>query len=211
MIPQVAELGFVSFCDVYCDEGYFTVDDARRILEAGAGGRDGGEDPRRRVLGDRRRPSWPPSWALTSADHLNHTDRPTMRRLAERGVIGVVMPGTRFRRRPPASVRRACHARVGDDDRAGDRPLPGLLGGVPAAGDGARCAGSTASRQHVALRATTVDAARALGLDDRGSLEAGRLADLQIWDVSAYEDADLQDRAQRGDHRDQARPRLLRP
>ena len=35
MIPQVAEVGFAAFCDVYCDEGYFTVDESRRILEAG--------------------------------------------------------------------------------------------------------------------------------------------------------------------------------
>jgi imidazolonepropionase len=40
----------------------------------------------------------------------------------------------------------------------------------------------------VALRAATVESARALGLDDRGSLESGKLADLQLWDVSAYDD-----------------------
>ena len=36
MIPRVAEAGVGAFCDVYCDEGYFTVEDSRRILRGGA-------------------------------------------------------------------------------------------------------------------------------------------------------------------------------
>ena len=35
MIPQAAEAGLAEFCDVYCDEGYYTVEETRRILEAG--------------------------------------------------------------------------------------------------------------------------------------------------------------------------------
>ena len=43
MIPQAAEAGLAEFCDVYCDEGYYTVAEARRILEAGL---DAGRSPR---------------------------------------------------------------------------------------------------------------------------------------------------------------------
>ncbi len=40
-----------------------------------------------------------------------------------------------------------------------------------------------------ALIASTLNGAKALGLDqDRGSLEPGKLADIQIWDVSTFED-----------------------
>ena len=39
-----------------------------------------------------------------------------------------------------------------------------------------------------ALLASTVNAARALGLADRGTLAPGKLADLQIWDVPTFED-----------------------
>jgi len=35
MIPKVADEGLAEFCDVYCDEGYYTVEESRRILEAG--------------------------------------------------------------------------------------------------------------------------------------------------------------------------------
>jgi imidazolonepropionase len=39
-----------------------------------------------------------------------------------------------------------------------------------------------------ALLASTVHAAKALGLTDRGALAPGQLADLQIWDVPSLED-----------------------
>ena len=39
-----------------------------------------------------------------------------------------------------------------------------------------------------ALLAATAGGAQALGLDDRGTLEPGKLADLQIWDIPAFED-----------------------
>ena len=35
MIPAVAAAGLARFCDVFCDRGVFTVEEARRILEAG--------------------------------------------------------------------------------------------------------------------------------------------------------------------------------
>ncbi|MFI5313849.1 MAG: amidohydrolase family protein, partial [Candidatus Dormibacteria bacterium] len=95
MIPQVAELGSVSFCDVYCDEGYFTVDDSRRILEAGLEAGIAGKihADAYSAIGATRLAV---ELGLTSADHLNHTDRPTMQKLAERGVVGVVMPALDF-------------------------------------------------------------------------------------------------------------------
>ncbi len=35
MIPSVTERGLARFCDVFCDEGYYTVEESRRILRAG--------------------------------------------------------------------------------------------------------------------------------------------------------------------------------
>ena len=39
-----------------------------------------------------------------------------------------------------------------------------------------------------AMLAATAGSARASGLSDRGTLEAGRLADLQVWNVPTLED-----------------------
>ena len=36
MLPEVGRQGLADYVDVFCDEGYFTVDDTRRILEAAA-------------------------------------------------------------------------------------------------------------------------------------------------------------------------------
>jgi imidazolonepropionase len=186
MIPQVAELGFVSFCDVYCDEGYFTVEDSRRILEAGMEAGIAGK-----IHADAYSAIGATELAvelgLTSADHLNHTDRPTMRRLAERGVVGVVMPALDFAVAHPRPFDARAMLESGMTLALATDLCPGCwvesqqlvmalaarLYGVPPS---------------VALRAATVESARALGLEDRGSLEAGKLADLQLWDVSAYDD-----------------------
>jgi imidazolonepropionase len=35
MIPQVAELGLADYCDVFCDRGFFSVEETERILQAG--------------------------------------------------------------------------------------------------------------------------------------------------------------------------------
>lgn len=186
MIPEVAGLGFVSFCDVYCDEGYFTVEDSRRILEAGleAGLAAKIHADAYAAIGGTELAA---ELGATSADHLNHTDRQTMERLAERGVVGVVMPALDFAVAHPRPFDARCMLESGMTLALATDLCPGCwvesqqlvmalaarLYGIP---------------PHVALRATTVNASRALGLDDRGSLEAGKLADLQIWDVSAYED-----------------------
>ena len=34
MIPAVAERGLAAFCDVFCEEGVFTLEESRRILAA---------------------------------------------------------------------------------------------------------------------------------------------------------------------------------
>ena len=34
MLPKVAEEGLADYVDIFCEEGYFSVDDTRRLLEA---------------------------------------------------------------------------------------------------------------------------------------------------------------------------------
>lgn len=35
MLPKVAEAGLADYCDVFCDRGFFTVEETERILQAG--------------------------------------------------------------------------------------------------------------------------------------------------------------------------------
>ncbi len=61
MIPACAPLA--RWCDVFCDEGAFTVEQSRRVLEAGAGRRPRPAHPRRRAGALRRARCSPPSSA----------------------------------------------------------------------------------------------------------------------------------------------------
>src|SRR5262249_26254565 len=91
MIPRVVEEKLAEFCDVFCDEGYFSADESRRILE---GGQHAGlkakihTDQYSAIEGARVAVEM----GVVSADHLNYTDRATMRALQDAGVVGVVTP-----------------------------------------------------------------------------------------------------------------------
>jgi imidazolonepropionase len=187
MIPRVAEGGLAEFCDVYCDAGYYTLDETRRILETG---QHYGLKPKIHVdayanIGGSELAA---DLKATSADHLNYTTRPEMARLAAAGVAGVVMPGLDF----------AVHHHHPFDARA--MLAEGLTLGL--ATD--FCPGCWIESMQVvmqlacrlyrfspeeALYAATAGAAQAVGLArDRGSLEAEKLADIQVWDLPTFED-----------------------
>ncbi len=186
MIPVVAEGGLAEFCDVYCDEGYYTVAEARIILEAG---RKAGLRPKIHTdayssIGGAALAAELP---VVSADHLNHAGRGDFRRMAAVGVTGVVMPALDW---------AVAHTRPFD---ARAMMAEGLR--LALATD--LCPGCWAeSLQFVmqlacrlyrfapdeALYAATAGGAAALGLTDRGTLAPGRLADLQIWDLRTFED-----------------------
>ena len=186
MIPRVAEEGLATFCDVYCDQGYFGLEDSRRILETGlaAGLHAKIHADAYSAIGAGHLAA---DLRATSADHLNYADRRTMTQLAVCGVTGVVMPALDFAVGHPrpfdAREMLACGMRLAlatdlcpgcwVESQQLVMALAARLYGISPA---------------LALRAATVDAAHALGLDDRGTLEAGKLADLQVWDVRTHED-----------------------
>jgi imidazolonepropionase len=187
MTPRVAEAGLAEFCDVYCDEGYYTVEESRRILEAG---QQAGLKAKIHVdaYANIGGAAMAAELGAVSADHLNYTDRASMHKLAEAGVVGVVMPGLDFA--------------VGHPRPFDARAL--LAEGVTLALATDLCPGCWLESMQLvmqlacrlyqfspaeALYAATAGAARSLALDhDRGSLEPGKLADIQIWDVPTFED-----------------------
>lgn len=187
MTPRVAEEGLAEFCDVYCDEGYYTVEESRRILETGL---QSGLKAKIHVdaYANIGGAAMAAELGAVSADHLNYTDRASMQKLAEAGVVGVVMPGLDFA--------------VGHPRPFDARAL--LAEGVTLALATDLCPGCWLESMQLVMQlacrlyglspaetlyAATVGAARSLGLDhDRGSLEPGKLADIQIWDLPTFED-----------------------
>ncbi|MFV1858474.1 MAG: imidazolonepropionase [Anaerolineales bacterium] len=187
MIPQVAEHGLAEFCDVYCDDGYYTVEQSRRILEAGlrAGLRAKIHTDAYSDIGGSAMAA---ELGVVSADHLNYTGRASMRMLAQAGVVGVVMPALDF----AVGHTRPFNARAMMEE---GMTLALASDFCPACWvESMQLVMALACRLYQftpseALFAATMGGARALGLDeDRGSLEPGKLADMQIFDIPTFED-----------------------
>ena len=186
MVPRVAAEGLAEFCDIYIDEGYFTLAQGRHILEAAKAAGLG-----LKIHADQYSALGASDLAAelgaVSADHLNYTTRETMVKLAQAGVVGVLMPVIDFAVQHPKPFDARAMMDAGMTLALATDMCPG---------------GWTESMQFVmqfacrahgfspaeAILAATWGGALALGLRDRGRLAPGMLADIQVWSVSQYED-----------------------
>ncbi len=187
MIPAVAQAGLAEFIDVYCDEGYYSVEQSRRILEAGAAA---GLKPKMHVdaYANMGGATLAAGFRAVSADHLNFTTAEEARQLGKAGVIGVVMPALDF---------AVGHSRPFDARMLMAQGLKLALATdfCPACwAESMQFVMALACRLYgfspeEALLAATINAAHAVDLaQDRGSIEPGKLADLQVWDLPVFED-----------------------
>jgi imidazolonepropionase len=186
MIPAVAERNLAEFCDVFCDEGYFSVEDSRRILEA-ASEAGMGLKIHTDQYSDLGGAALAARLGVTSADHLNYTSPESARRLAQAGVTAVLMPLIDFAVQHP----RPFQARMLIDEGLQLALATDFCPGCWAVSMPLMI--QFASRQHrlspeEAFIAATTGGARALDLDDRGMLAPGYLADLQVWNLPSFED-----------------------
>lgn len=186
MIPEVARNELARFCDVFLDEGYYDVEQSRRILEAGI---DAGLEAKIHTdqysdLGGARLAA---ELGVVSADHLNYTQRPAMRELAEAGVVGVVTPVLDFAVRHPRPFDARAMIDEGMTIAIASDLCPGCWVESMQLVVVFACRSCGLSVEEAVL-AATVGGARAIGVEDRGALVPGLLADLQIWDVPTTED-----------------------
>ena len=95
MIPAVAAAKLARFCDVFCDRGVFTIEESRRILEAG---KAHGLLPKLHAdeLADVGAAALAAEVGAVSADHLLHAADRGLDAMARAGVIAVLLPGTPF-------------------------------------------------------------------------------------------------------------------
>ena len=121
-----------------------------------------------------------------SADHLEYTDEEGAQAMAHAGTVAVLLPGAFYFLRetqlPPIDLFRRFNTpmAIATDNNPGTSPMTSLLLAMNMA--------ATLFRMTVAecLAGVTREAARALGmLHDRGTLEAGKFADLAIWDIGS--------------------------
>lgn len=184
MIPRLAARA--RFCDVFCDEGVFTVAESRAILEAG---KRHGLRPKIHAdeLVGTGGAELSAEVGAQSADHLVACSEEGIRRMAAADVIPVLLPGTSFflrlKRRAPARamVDAGLAPALATDCNPGSSPTESMgiiltlasleLGLTPAE----------------ALVAATVNAAHAVGLGaERGSLEPGKVADIVLYDAESW-------------------------
>ena len=125
------------------------------------------------------------SYGALSADHLEYLDAQGVAALARSGTVAVLLPGAFYTLReqqcPPVGLLREAGVRlaVATDCNPGTSPLSSLLLAMNMA---ATLFGLVVEE---CLAGVTREAARALGLlAETGTLEAGKSADLAIWDVA---------------------------
>lgn len=200
MIESLADAApLAEYCDVFCDPAGFSAAECRPILEAAV--RHG---LRLRVHADQTGHAGGIRLATelgaSSADHLEHATDEDIAALASSRTVGVLMPGVthhllemiprldggRLEDPPnpflPLLARRLCEAGVclalATDYNPGSCPTPSMQSAMQLAARLYRL--SYAEIWHM----STINAATALDRGhDRGSLEAGKRADLVIWNV----------------------------
>lgn len=124
-------------------------------------------------------------YGALSADHVEYLDEAGVRAMAGAGTVAVLLPGAFYTLRetqaPPVRMLRdhGVPIAIATDANPGSSPLTSLLLAMNM--------GCTLFRltPEEALRGATVNAARALGLDDVGTIAPGQRAELAVWDVEA--------------------------
>ena len=188
MLPAVAATTPGVFCDVFCDEGAFTLAETRRILSAAIA-----LGLPTKVHSDEFANFGCSALAAelgsASADHLIVTTPAEMDVMARSGTVAVVLPGTTIGLGSKSfadartMVERGVPVALGSDFNPGTCPCPNL---PLIAALASRYCGLEPAQALVAL---TRNSAAALRIDDRaGQLTRGAPADLVVLDSGDYRD-----------------------
>ncbi|MDQ3744631.1 MAG: imidazolonepropionase [Acidobacteriota bacterium] len=186
MLPRVAAEGLAEFCDVFCEERVFTVEESRRVL---ASARALGL--LLRVHADQLSLSGGALLAAElqakTADHLEHTDARGLAALKLAGVQPVLLPGSVYAlgsARYPAAramIEAGLAVVLATDFNPGSSPTPSMTMILSLASTHLKMTPAEA------ITAATINAAHSLGRGDRiGSLEEGKRADFVVHDCSDY-------------------------
>jgi imidazolonepropionase len=184
MIPEIASRGLARFCDVFVEPIAFSVEESRAIFRAGAAA---GLRPKLHAdqLSDGGGASLAAEVGAISADHLEAVSDAGLERMAEAGVIAVLLPIASLYLRKPwlaAARLRKCGVRfaVATDFNPGSAPSCHLPFALTLSVAGNRL------HPEEALSAATIAAAAAIAEGDRrGSLEPGKAADFAVIDAES--------------------------
>ncbi|PPA69856.1 imidazolonepropionase [Jeotgalibacillus proteolyticus] len=186
MIPKVAEENLARFNDVFCEKNVFTPEQSERILEAG---KAYGLIPK--IHADEIEPYKGAELAAKvgaiSAEHLLKASDEGIHAMADSGTIACLLPATAlYLREEAANARKMIDAGVpvaiSTDCNPGSSPTTSMPLVMNLACILMRMTPAEA------LSAATINAAWAIGEEQNaGIIDAGRNADIVLWDVPSYQ------------------------
>jgi len=186
MLPRVASEKLAEFCDVFCERGYFDIEQSRKILTAAKK-----SELKLRIHADQLTNSGGAKLAAeleaTTADHLEKTDENGIAAMKASGVQPVLLPGSVYalgsRGYPRARemIEAGLAVVIATDFNPGSSPSPSMPMMLSLA-----CT-QMKMRPAEAITASTINAACSLNRGDEiGSLEPGKLANFSIFDCEDY-------------------------
>lgn len=181
-LRQAHAEGLVDAVDAFCEGIAFSVEELRTLFTEA---RDLGLPVKLHAeqLSDLGGAAFAAGHGALSADHLEYLSPEGVAAMARAGTVAVILPGAFYTLRetqvpPIAALRQAgVPMAVATDLNPGSSPLASLTLAMNMA-----CTLFRLTPEE-ALLGTTADAARALGLADRGRIAPGLRADLCIWDA----------------------------
>lgn len=181
MIPKVAEEKMAQFCDVFCEDSVFDIDESREILECA---KRYGMKPK--IHADEIVPLGGAKLAgevgAISAEHLIMATDEGLKAMAEAGTIACVLPGTSMYLDKPFAraktmIEMGIPVAIASDFNPGSSPTESLQLPMNLA-----CIRYKMTPEEV-LSAVTLNAAAAIDMASTvGSVEIGKQGDLVIWD-----------------------------
>lgn len=185
MLPEIKERGLAKHCDVFCEEGVFTVEQSRRLLAAAARMGFG-----IKLHADEMVPFGGAELAgelhALSADHLLHASDEGIRAMAMNNVVATLLPLTAFTLREPYARGRemidaGCAVALATDLNPGSC----CSGSIPLT-FALACIYMRLTVEE-AITALTLNGAAAVGCADRiGSIEEGKQGDLVMLHADTY-------------------------
>jgi imidazolonepropionase len=185
MIPFIGTKKLASFCDVFCENGYFNLDETRTILNRA---RQFGLLPKVHV--DELSPIGGAELAAeisaVSADHLEHVTDSGIEALCRSDVVATLLPGVSFfLNHQYAPARKLIDASVPVALASDFNPGSCMSYSMPMMMTIA-CTHMQMSPEE-AISASTLNAAAALNLSDQvGSIEVGKKADIIVLNIPNY-------------------------
>ena len=185
VMPCVAEAGLAEFCDVFCEQGVFSIEQSRRLLLAARG-----MGFNLKLHADEIVPLGGAGLAAelsaTSADHLLHASDADIRAMAAQGVVATLLPLTAFALKEPYARGRAmidagCAVALATDLNPGSC----FSGSIPLT-FALACIYMQMSIEE-AITALTLNGAAALNrAGSIGSIEVGKKGDLVVLNTDNY-------------------------